>query len=152
MNTSIETYLEKVSSALTEWVLPEVKTEHARSQLQYAIELLSQLKKMTDYKLEYFQQEYQWSKEVYKIAESQLKNIGIQVEGELKTGPAVAEAAHDCSACTIQERARKMKEASSKALDLLYKEKSKIADFDVVEKAIHDILFPWAIRDITIRM
>jgi hypothetical protein len=152
MNTSIETYLEKVSSALSEWVLPEVKTEHARSQLQYTIELLSLLKKMTDYRIEYFQKDYQWSKEIYAIAESQLKNIGVNVGDELKTGPAVEEATHDCSECTMQERAMKMKEASAKALDLLYKEKNKIDNFDVIEKEIYDVLLPWAIRDITVRM
>jgi hypothetical protein len=152
MNTSIEIYLEKVSSALSEWVLPEVKTDHARNQLQYAIELLSQLKKMADYKVDIIQENYQWSEEIYKIVESQLKNIGINVGDELKTELAAEEPTLDCSECTSRERAMIMKTASAKALDLLYKEKNKIDNFNVVEKEIYDILLPWAIRDITIRM
>jgi hypothetical protein len=150
MNTSIEIYLGRISSALTKWVLPEVKTEHAESQLRYAIDLLNQLKMMTDHRIGLIQKDYQWSEEIYKIVESALKPLGINVGDELKMESTVEALPPDCSECAMKEKAMKMKVASSKALDLFYKEKNKIDHFSDVESKIYDIMQQWAIRDITL--
>ena len=147
MNTPIETYLEKISSVLSENVMADLKTDQVKLQLGYIIDLLAQLKKVADYRIEYYEQEWRWSTEICRIIAPMLAPLHIDVFADDTNG----ENDDALSLGDIREKAVAMKKASSRALDLFYQEKARIESFNRIEKEIHDVLRQWSMRDIMLR-
>ena len=148
MSTPIEVYLGKISQALSEYVLPQVEHGHAKSQLEVAIDLLNRLKVKCDYKVEFYETDYQWSREIFQIIETRLRPLGIDLDAELKITRPLTELSHDCMATAVVQNAPAMTAAASKALDLLYREKNRIDDFSDLEDEIYRIILRWAMRSL----
>lgn len=146
METSFETYVDRINSALKSIVMPEVASPLAQSQLLMIMELLNQWRPRLQYRHDLLVQDLEWVQEALRPLLKALSDGGIRVPEDI-TEAAEIKLTTEVYGKGLQEEVRCVQAAASKALDLLYAHSDQIEDIDNVQRTVFRSLRKSAERD-----
>jgi hypothetical protein len=145
MNVSVKTYMSSIIDVLIKTVLPSVKSNFARTQLSFAIDMLNQLQNHVEYRSDVMKDDCTAAREMRDVICTALRENDIEVPGEIVSSETTASSS-EAGMADLEEALTQLEAASSAAVDVMYEKREQIKDFSALEKKILDLSNQWIQR------
>lgn len=146
METSFETYVDRINSVLNSIVMPEVASSRAQIQLLMIMELLNQWRPRLQYRHDLLVQDLEWVQEALRPLLKALSDGAIRVPEDI-TEAAEIKLTTEVYGKGLQEAVCRVQAAVSMALDLLQAHSNQIEDINNVQRTVLRSLRKSAERD-----